>query len=93
MEFGHANNEAFAVSKMFDRISHPPRGRHGGGDGAPASVYIKDGPTLKGMGRELVPAGSRMVLETAGGSGRGHSGDRDQESISKDQLSGLISKN
>ncbi len=92
MEFGHSNNEAFAVSKMFDRIDHPPRGRHGGGNGAPASVYIKDGPTLKGMGRELIPAGSRMVLETAGGSGRGHSEDRDRDSISSDQLSGLISK-
>jgi N-methylhydantoinase B len=93
MEFGHSNNEAFAVSKMFDRIDHPPRGRHGGGDGAPASVYIKDGPTLKGMGRELIPAGSIMVLETAGGSGRGHPEDRDRDSISSDQLSGLISKN
>ena len=93
MEFGHSNNEAFAVSKMFDRIDHPPRGRHGGGDGAPASVYIKDGPTLKGMGRELIPAGSTMVLETAGGSGRGHHEDRDRNSISRDQLSGLISKN
>ncbi len=93
MEFGHSNNEAFAVSKMFDRIDHPPRGRHGGGDGAPASVYIKDGPTLKGMGREIIPAGSTMVLETAGGSGRGHPEDRDRNSISSDQLSGLISKN
>ena len=92
MEFGHSNNEAFAVSKMFDRIDHPPRGRHGGGDGAPASVYIKDGPTLKGMGRELIPAGSTMVLETAGGSGRGHPEDRDRDSISSDNLSGLISK-
>ncbi|MBT4618412.1 MAG: hydantoinase B/oxoprolinase family protein [Gammaproteobacteria bacterium] len=93
MEFGHSNNEAFAVSKMFDRIDHPPRGRHGGGNGAPASVYIKDGPTLKGMGRELIPAGSTMVLETAGGSGRGHPEDRDRDSISSDHLSGLISKN
>ena len=92
MEFGHSNEEEFAVSKMFDRIDHPPRGRHGGGDGAPARVYIKDGPTLKGMGRELIPAGSRMVLETAGGSGRGLPGDRDQDSISRDHLSGLISR-
>ncbi len=92
MEFGHSNNEAFAVSKMFDRIDHPPRGRHGGGNGAPASVYIKDGPTLKGMGREVIPAGSTMVLETAGGSGRGHPEDRDRDAISSDQLSGLISK-
>ncbi len=92
MEFGHSNDEAFAVSKMFDRIDHPPRGRHGGGDGAPASVYIKDGPVLKGMGREVIPAGSRMILKTAGGSGRGHPENRDRDSISSDELSGLISR-
>ena len=27
MEFAHADDEAFAVSKMFDRVRHPPRGR------------------------------------------------------------------
>ena len=92
MEFGHSSDEAFAVSKMFDRIDHPPRGRHGGGNGAPASVYIKDGPKLKGMGREVIPACSRMVLETAGGSGRGHAENRDRDAIARDHLSGLISK-
>ena len=92
MEFGHSQNEAFAVSKMFDRIHHPPRGRHGGKDGAPAVVYIKDGPLLAGMGRELIPAGSTMVLETAGGSGRGRPEDRDSDLVDRDRLSGLVSK-
>lgn len=26
MEFGHIDDEAFVVSKMFDRIRHAPRG-------------------------------------------------------------------
>jgi N-methylhydantoinase B len=93
MEFAHADGEAFAVSKMFDRIDHPPRGRQGGKPGAPARVYIKDGAELRGMGRETIPAGKSMVLETAGGGGRGQPADREPERIEKDRLHGLVSGN
>jgi N-methylhydantoinase B len=90
MEFAHAAGEAFAVSKMFDRIRHAPRGRQGGGPGEPARVYVKDGPDLRGMGREVIPAGHSMVLETAGGGGRGDPADRDPEAVERDRLHGLI---
>jgi N-methylhydantoinase B len=90
MEFGHRDDEAFAVSKMFDRVKHPPRGRQGGEAGAPARVYVKDGPPLRGMGRETIPAGGRMVLETAGGGGRGKPRDRDPEAIALDQKKDLL---
>jgi N-methylhydantoinase B len=89
MEFGHAQDEAFAVSKMFDRIQHPPRGRQGGMSGAPASVYINDGTRLRGMGREIIPAGKHMVLETAGGGGRGEPEKRDPSSVERDRLNQL----
>ena len=90
MEFAHADGEAFAVSKMFDRIRHAPRGRLGGGQGAPARVYLKDGTPLRGMGREIIPAGSSMVLETAGGGGRGDPAARDAERDRLDRLQGLV---
>jgi N-methylhydantoinase B len=93
MEFGHLRGEAFAVSKMFDRIKHPPRGRQGGANGAPARVFIKDGPELRGMGRETIPAGERMVLETAGGGGRGDSSERDRTAFEADRLNGFINGN
>lgn len=89
MEFAHADGEAFAVSKMFDRIHHPPRGRQGGKSGAPARVYIKNGPALRGMGREIIPAGKHMVLETAGGGGRGDPALRDAAAIARDRLDGI----
>ena len=89
MEFGHADDEAFAVSKMFDRIHHPPRGRCGGEAGQCARVYVRDGPELRGMGREVIPAGGRMVLETAGGGGRGDAAARDSERRAADRLAGL----
>ena len=95
MEFGHLEGEAFAVSKMFDRLRHPPRGRLGGAAGATAEVYLADasgarGPDLRGMGREIVPAGQRMVLETAGGGGRGDPRARDPEALERDGQNGLL---
>ncbi|MDH3430832.1 MAG: hydantoinase B/oxoprolinase family protein [Gammaproteobacteria bacterium] len=89
LEFAHAKGEAFAVSKMFDRINHPPRGRDGGQAGAPASVYTSGGKKLSGMGREIIPAGESMVLETAGGGGRGDPGDRDEAAVAADRKNGL----
>ena len=90
MEFAHADGEAFAVSKMFDRIDHPPRGRDGGRDGAPARVYLKSGARLKGMGREIIPAGDSMILETAGGGGRGKPSDRERSATAEDRKNGLL---
>jgi len=89
MEFAHAGGEAFMVSKMFDRIAHPPRGRRGGEAGQGARVYIKGGTELRGMGRETIPPGCSMVLETAGGGGRGRPEDRDADKIAQDKLKGL----
>ena len=91
MEFEHAGGEAFAVSKMFDRIDHPPRGRNGGESGAPARVYTRSGQELRGMGREVIPAGESMILETAGGGGRGDPSDRKPEAIAEDKKNGLSS--
>ena len=79
------------VSKMFDRIEHPPRGRQGGQPGQAARVYVNDGTPLRGMGREIIPEGKSMVLETAGGGGRGDASDRDPSKIAKDRRNGLTS--
>lgn len=92
MEFGHANDEAFVVSKMFDRIDHPPRGHNGGGAGAAAMVYIKGGVHLSGMGREVIPAGQTMVLETAGGAGHGDPGNREVSATEADVRNELITR-
>ncbi|MCB2113882.1 MAG: hydantoinase B/oxoprolinase family protein [Parvularculaceae bacterium] len=91
LEFAHARGEAFAVSKMFDRIKHPARGRDGGGDGAKGAARLDDGTPLRGMGRELVPAGRRLVVETPGGGGIGDPGARDAALVECDRRSGFIS--
>ena len=91
MEFAHAKGEAFAVSKMFDRVKHPPRGRAGGEAGQAARVYTSEGAPLRGLGREIIPAGQSMILETAGGGGRGKPENRAKEKKEQDLLSGLVS--
>ncbi|MEM9533624.1 MAG: hydantoinase B/oxoprolinase family protein [Pseudomonadota bacterium] len=89
MAFGHVNNEPFVVSRMFDRLKHPPRGRGGGGAGAPAWTGTSAGEPLSGMGRCIIPEGQHFVLITAGGGGRGQPEDRAEEAADRDRLNGL----
>ena len=90
LEFSHAGGKPFAVSKMFDRITHPPRGRKGGGPGARGKVYLKDGEALRGMGRETIPAGAHLVIETPGGGGIGDKAKRDEAAHAADVANGLV---
>ena len=71
IEIEHAEGAPFAVFALFDRIDNPARGRHGGQDGAPGRVSLASGTVLKGMGKQFVPAGDRLILELPGGGGLG----------------------
>ena len=92
MEISHADGSPFAISKMFDRIKNPARGRDGGSPGATGRVYLRDGEELRGMGRDVVPPGGRLVLETPGGGGLGDPAERDPEQVRDDVLNGYISE-
>lgn len=91
LEFGHADGAAFAVSKMFDRIKHPARGREGGGDGGKGAAHLDDGTMMRGMGRDFIPAGRRLVVETPGGGGIGDPAARDPDLVARDVRAGFIS--
>jgi len=91
LEFAHARGDAFAVSKMFDRIKHPARGRDGGHDGGKGAARLDDDAPMRGMGREVVPAGRRLVVETPGGGGIGDPADRDPERVKEDVRAGFVS--
>ncbi|WP_201153106.1 hydantoinase B/oxoprolinase family protein [Rhodothalassium salexigens] len=90
MEFGHADDRPFAVSRMFDRLVHPPRGRAGGGDGAPGRAYLSDGTELSGMGRDVVPAGVTFTMETPGGGGYGDPAERAADAAARDARDGIV---
>lgn len=91
LEFGHAAGASFAVSKMFDRIAHPARGRAGGGAGGKGAAVLDDGQTMRGMGREIIPAGRRLVVDTPGGGGIGDPGLRDPGKLADDVRAGFVS--
>ncbi len=91
IEVSHRQGAAFVISKMFDRIGHPARGRFGGAPGMPGSVHIRGGDDLPGKGRDLIPEGETLVLETPGGGGIGPAGERAVEAVEADLSAGLIS--
>ena len=91
MEISHASGEAFAVSKMFERVRNPARGRDGGGDGAAGRVHVPGVGDFRPKGREVVPPGHRIVLETPGGGGLGDPSGRPPERVREDVLDGYVS--
>ena len=90
MEISHAEGEAFAVSKMFERVRNPARGRDGGGDGAAGRVHVPGVGEFRPKGREVVPPGRRIVLETPGGGGLGDPAQRPPERVQEDVLDGYV---
>lgn len=91
IEIGHREGAPFVISRMFDRIDHPARGRFGGADGAPGAAYVRGGGALAGKGRDVVPGGGVVVLETPGGGGIGTPTERSRAQIEADLAAGLIS--
>ena len=90
IEVTHAEGAPFVISKMFDRIHHPARGRRGGGTGAPGRVYLKGGEELRGKGQDVVPAGATLVMETPGGGGVGDAGEREPAAVAEDEKGGVV---
>ena len=90
MEISHAGGEAFAVSKMFERVRNPARGRDGGGDGAAGRVHVPGVGEFRPKGREVVPSGRRIVLKTPGGGGLGDPARRSPERVREDVLDGYV---
>ncbi|RVH51400.1 hydantoinase B/oxoprolinase family protein [Sinorhizobium meliloti] len=89
IEIGHRDSHPFYIYAALDRIQHPARGRFGGENGAPGKLGLKSGGRLKGKGKQLVPAGDRLVVETPGGGGYGEPAKRDVESSLFDRRNGL----
>ncbi len=92
MEIGHIEGAPFAISAMFDRVQHAPRGRNGGADGTTGRLRLKSGTALRGKGRQRVPGGDRLILEMPGGGGLGDPATREAPRVARDLRDGLISE-
>ena len=92
MEIANGEATPFSLSATFDRIVHPPRGREGGHDGTTGRVHLASGPKLRGMGRQTIPAGDRLVVEFPGGGGYGDPVERDPARVAEDVLNGFVTE-
>ena len=87
----HALGEPMVLAATWDRVHYPPRGALGGRDGAPGRAYLeRSGAVLRAKGRQLVPAGEVLVVQTPGGAGLGDPALRDRALIERDLQAGLI---
>ena len=92
MEISHAEGAPFAVSKMFERVRNAARGREGGGEGSRGRVYVPGAGEMRVKGREVVPPGHRIVLETPGGGGLGDPRRRDPQKVEEDVVDGFVTR-
>jgi N-methylhydantoinase B len=91
MEIAGKDDLEFAVNAVFDRVANPPRGRDGGGDGAPGVVALKSGATLRTKGFQVIPDGERLLLHLPGGGGMGEAAARDPALVARDVRDQLVS--
>ncbi len=88
----HADPQAaMIIAAAFDRVVHPARGALGGQAGAGGALGLASGPSLRAKGRQLVPAGERLVVHTPGGGGLGDPARRDPARVERDVRYGLVS--
>jgi len=90
MEISNGEPAPMIISATFDRIKHPARGCDGGGNGGAGRVSLKLGGSLRGFGRQVIPAGDRVVIETPGGGGIGDPKQRPREKVAQDVKNGLV---
>ena len=92
MEISNAEGAPFALSSMFDRVDHAPRGRAGGSAGSCGRVSLKSGKLVPPKGRTQIPGNERLVLEMPGGGGHGSPIERETDLIEIDLRDGLVTR-
>ena len=90
MVVGNREKAEFAIFGTFDRVKNPARGRDGGKPGATGSLTLTSGRKLKGMGRQVIPIGEKLIIEMPGGGGYGNPKNRNRKKIVEDIKAGLI---
>jgi len=88
----NADGAPMVLAASWDRVRFAPRGALGGGDGARGRARLQNaGTVLRGKGRQLIPAGEVLIVETPGGAGLGDPRERDPARLARDLQAGLVS--
>lgn len=92
IEITHALGDPMVLAAAWDRVKYPARGALGGAAGLRGRAYLKETDVeFRGKGRQLIPAGLTLVVETPGGGGLGDPAERDPAALARDRLAGLVS--
>jgi N-methylhydantoinase B len=83
--------EPYAVSVLSDRMRFAAEGYLGGAPGATAHFRTSAGETPNPKITQLLPAGTRFVLELPGGGGFHDPAERDRAALEEDVAEGLVS--
>lgn len=92
IEIENGDNAPMILAATFDRIKYPARGASSGKAGGGGRVRLKSGKELMGKGRQLIPAGDRVIIETPGGGGCGDPRLRAPEKVKADLRDGIVSE-
>jgi N-methylhydantoinase B len=90
IEIGNREDVEFSINATYERTVHPARGRHGGESGATGSLQLSSGHPVKPLGRSVIPAGQRLVMEFPGGGGFGDPANRDHAAREAEEQAGLV---
>jgi N-methylhydantoinase B len=91
IELSHGQDAPMELGAAWDRIKFPARGAQGGKNGAVGRVYLSTGETLAGKGRQVIPPGTHLIVETPGGGGLGAASERDRQLLNNDIKNKIIS--
>ncbi len=91
MEVGVPIGYEYDFQAMFDRVSYPARGRHGGGNGATTVIQQDDGKIMKGKGKQAINPKRKVLLAFPGGGGYGNPLKRNRKLIEEDLVAGYVS--
>lgn len=89
LQVRNLEDRPFRFAAMLDRVVHPPRGRDGGGNGAPGRVHASS-RALSAMGAHEIAPGEDLVIETPGGGGLGDPRLRAPDAVHDDLRAGYI---
>ena len=90
LEIEHSAGAPFMLGSAVERVTYPPRGRHGGQDGAAGELWLASGAALPAKGEKEIPAGDRLIIKTPGGGGYGDPAKRDEALRDADRRDGLV---
>ena len=91
IEIGNSEDAPFTISAAtFDRMRNAPRGRDGGGKGAPGRARLASGHEYHDKSVHTIPEGERFIVELPGGGGLGDPHQRAPAAIAADLESGFV---